>query len=96
MRDILFYQANFEPEVCRMLDAKAAGDQKYFDFFQMKTIKIVDEILKLADRYCEKEEWSAIRNLVTEALYITEEESYLLRNYGNPFSIKFSRKFHLV
>ena len=89
-RDILFYQANFEPEVCRMLDALEKNDEKYFAFFKIKTIKIVDEILKISKSWVEKEEWSAIKNIVQDAEFATEQMKNVLRNFGNPFSVKFA------
>jgi hypothetical protein len=89
-RDILFYQANFEPEVCRMLDALEKKDEKYFNFFKIKTVKIIDEILNLSTRFVEKEEWGAIKEIVSSAEFATVQMKSILRNYGNCFSVKFA------
>lgn len=95
-RDILFYQANFEPEVCRTLDALEKNDTKHFEFFKNKTLKIVDEILKLSQKFVEKEEWFAIRNMVADMEFINNEEKSVIRNYGHCFSLKFGQIMSLL
>ncbi len=92
-KDILFYQANFEPEVCRAINCLEKKDLKHFEFFKIKTVKIVDEILKLSKKSVEKEEWFAIKNLVQGLETLDQEEIALLKNYGNSFSNKYARKF---
>lgn len=94
-RDILFYQANFDPEVARAIDALEKGDGKHFVFFRNKTLKIVSEILSLSKKYFEKEEWFAIYNMVKDMEYLTPEEFSLLKNYGLCFSAKFARRLTL-
>jgi hypothetical protein len=56
-KNILFYQANFEPEVHRLVKAFDEKDEKRFQFFKQKTLKIVSEILNLSTRAVEREEW---------------------------------------
>lgn len=90
-RDILFYQANFEPEVCRMLSALEEKQEKHFQFFKIKTLKIINEVLRLSKSWAEKEEWLAIRNIVQDAEFATGQMKSVLRNFGNPFSVKFAR-----
>lgn len=89
-RDILFYQANFEPEVCRMLDALERKDEKHFNFFKTKTIKIVDQVLNLSKNWAEKEEWNTIKNIVNDAEFATDQMKDVLRSFGNGFSVKFA------
>lgn len=92
----MFYQANFEPEVCRMIEAFEHKDIKHFEFFKIKTIKIVDEILRISNSFVEKEEWFAIKNLVTDFEFITNFEVEILKKCGNPFSVKFAKRLSLV
>jgi hypothetical protein len=95
-RDILFYQANFEPEVFRMIDAFEKNDMKYFNFFKTKTIKIVDKILEMSKSFAEKEEWFVVRNLVEDFEFIGDFEVQILKKYGNPFSVKFAKKLSSI
>ena len=44
-KDLLFYQANFDPEINRALDALENGNQKYLEIFKNKTLKI-EELLE--------------------------------------------------
>ncbi len=94
-KNLLFYQANFEPEVNRAIDAFSVGNQKHFEFFKNKTLKIVDEILNFSTSFVEKEEWYVVRNLTENIPHILDEEREILRNYGNPFSMKFARLISL-
>lgn len=88
-KNILFYQANFDPEVNRML--KSLEEKKMNDYlvFKNKTLKIVQEILNFTEKSAEKEEWSTIFILVDESEYINNEEKNILSKYGIPFSEKF-------
>jgi hypothetical protein len=92
-RDILFYQANFEPEINRTIDAFQKGEEKYFNFFRNKTLKIVDEILRFSKKSVEKEEWFAIKNIIQDLEFANTEELEILRKYGNCFSVKFANRF---
>lgn len=88
-KDILFYQANFDPEVNRLIDAFQKGDEKYKNIFKAKTLKIVLEILNLSTKPSEKEEWSVVYELVENVEYTNEEERRILSTYGIPFSNKY-------
>jgi hypothetical protein len=92
-KDILFYQANFDPEVNRML--KALNENKKQDYlaFKNQTLEIVTSILKESKNQAEKEEWSVIYNLVDQSEFINEEEKQILSKFGIPFSEKFMSKF---
>lgn len=90
-RDILFYQANFEPEVNRMIDAFENKNEKYFELFKNKTLKIVENILNLSNKFSEKEEWNVVKNLIESFSFLNIEEKEILRKYGNCFSLKFAK-----
>jgi hypothetical protein len=90
-RDILFYQANFDPEVNRMLEAQKSGQEKHFLLFKNKTLKIVDTILSLSDKFVEKEEWFTVRNIVENIEDATEQMKEIVSTFGVPFSNKYAR-----
>ncbi len=88
-KNILFYQANFDPEINRLLAALEKKDEKYTQIFKDKSLKIVQEILNLSIKNAEKEEWSTIFNLITDIDFTNAEERRILSTYGVPFSNKF-------
>lgn len=94
-KDILFYQANFEPELNRLLQAEKSGDLKFILLFKNKTLKIVDEILKLSNNFAEKEEWFSIRNIVADIEHTDENVKKIISNYGIPFSNKYAYRLSM-
>jgi hypothetical protein len=92
-KNILFYQANFDPEVNRMLKALEINNLDDFNLFKAKTLNIVREILSLSTRSAEREEWSTIYNLVDQSEFASLEEKDVLSKYGVPFSNKFALQF---
>ncbi len=93
-KDILFYQANFEPEVNRMLQAEKKEEEKYFLLFKNKTLKIVDQILNLSKSFPEKEEWFCVRNIIENIEFTDESTKKIILNYGIPFSNKFAHRLN--
>lgn len=93
-KNILFYQANFDPEINRLLKAIENSDEKFKEIFKEKTLKIVSEVLRQSVKPAEKEEWSAVYNLVQDIEFATEEQKRILSTYGIPFSNKFAMQFN--
>ena len=89
----LFYQANFDPEVNRMLKALESNKESDYKIFKDKTLNIVNKILEFSDLPAEQEEWSAVYNLVDQSEYINSEERQILCKYGIPFSDKYMQSF---
>jgi hypothetical protein len=91
-KEILFYQANFDPEVNRMLDAYKSGQEKYFLLFKSKSLKIIDTIISMSNKPVEKEEWFAVRNIVEHIENSTDQMKEIVSVFGVPFSNKYAVK----
>ena len=92
-KNTLFYAANVEPEIARMLKAHDQGNTDSAMKFQARTLDMISKILTLGEvSAAGREEWFAIQNLVTGYDKLESFPRQVLLSFGKPFSEKFMRE----
>lgn len=91
-KNTLFYAANVEPEIARMLKAHDQGNTDAALKFKARTLDMISKILSLGEvSSAGREEWLAIQNLVTGYDKLDPFPRQVLLSFGKPFSEKFMR-----
>ena len=87
----LYYAANFDPEVHRLLSAYERGDTVSAELFKEKIVTIIQKILTAPDiSPAGTEEWNIIAGLIETYDSNSAAENALLAVYGAPFSMRFA------
>ena len=92
-KNTLFYAANVEPEIARMLKAHDQGNTDAALKFKTRTLDMISKILSLREiSPAGREEWFAIQNLVMGYDKLDSFSRHILLSFGRPFSEKFMRQ----
>lgn len=91
----LFYMANFEPEVARMIKSFETGERERAELFRTKTLVILKNIITAHSATAPaREEWTVIKNLVDGYENLSSFEKIVLANFGKPFSLKLAEQMN--
>lgn len=92
-RSALFYMANFEPEVARMIKSFEWHKKEQAEVFRTKTLAILKNIITAPETSAPaREEWTVIKNLVDGYEKLPLSKKKILANFGKPFSFKLASK----
>lgn len=92
-KNALFYMANFDPEINRMIKAYEAGKDVEAQVFRTKVLDILNHIFSFPEvSNAGREEWTTIQNLVEGYENTDAYEKKVLSSYGVPFSNLFISK----
>ena len=91
-RSLLFYMANFEPEVARMIKSFEERKKEQAELFRTKTLVILKNIINAPDASIPaREEWTVIKNLVDCYENLSPFKKMILANFLKPFSFQLAR-----
>jgi hypothetical protein len=91
-RSVLFYMANFEPEVARMIKSFETDEKEQAELFRAKTLVILKNIITAPDiSIPAREEWTVIKNLVDGFENLSPFKKNILANFGKPFSFQLAK-----
>lgn len=91
-KDAFFYMANLHPELGRMLDADAAGKRGATNTARIRARRIIEKILSFETLPpAAREEWYALSNLLDGYDVLGTFEKEILKNYAEPFALKYMR-----
>ena len=92
-KDLLFYMANFDPEINRMDKAYRENNKEKFVLFKNKSLLVLNKIIESKElKGAGKEEWFTIRNIVEGYEHATPYMQKITCSFGLPFSEKFARR----